>query len=186
MDDRQAFEQFYRKTSSHLLGVILRIEPDRGHAEEILQEVFVNVWRAAGSFNAGLSQPMTWLVSIARHRAIDGLRRDKGEPSGAVLSLRPSTNEEGEEDDPLAHIPSEASGPLALLEEAFERQAVGQCMQTLSARSWQCLALAYYEGLSHAELAEHLRAPLCSVKSWVRRSLQALRECLERLAPGMR
>lgn len=185
LGDRQAFEALYRATSAHLLGVILRIEPDRGRAEDLLQEVYVNVWRAAESFDASLSQPMTWLTRIARNRAIDGLRRERGEPVTAQRADLTAGDEEAE-DDGLDRLPSDAAGPLALLEEAFDRAAVVTCMSELAARSRQCLALAYYEGLSHGEISEHLSAPLGSVKSWIRRALVTLKDCLERVAPGLR
>lgn len=77
LGDRAAFATLYRETRSHLFGVILRINPDRAQAEDVLQEVFVNLWRAAQSFDADRSQPLTWLTSVARHRAIDSLRRRK-------------------------------------------------------------------------------------------------------------
>lgn len=185
LGDRRAFEQFYRATSAHLLGVILRIEPDRGRAEDVLQEVYVNVWRAAESFDASLSQPMTWLTRIARNRAIDGLRRERGEPVTAQRADLTAGDEEAD-DDGLDRLPSDAAGPLALLEDAFDRTAVATCMSELAARSRQCLALAYYDGLSHGEISEHLNAPLGSVKSWIRRALGTLKDCLERVAPGLR
>ena len=81
LGDRAAFERLYRATSSALLGVIVRIQRDRAQAEDLLQDVFVNIWRAAQGFDATRAQPMTWLISIARHRAIDSLRRHKAEPS---------------------------------------------------------------------------------------------------------
>src|SRR5574341_918041 len=80
LGERAAFATLYQRTSAHLLGVVLRINRDRAQAEDVLQEVYVNVWRAAQSFDAGLSQPLTWLTSIARNRAIDSLRRRQTEP----------------------------------------------------------------------------------------------------------
>jgi len=75
LGDRAAFATLYERTSAHLFAVVLSIQRDRAQAEDILQEVYVNVWRAARSFDAAQSQPLTWLTSIARNRAIDGLRR---------------------------------------------------------------------------------------------------------------
>ena len=80
LGDRAAFDRLYRDTSPHLLGVILRIQSDRAQAEDVLQEVYVNVWRSAQSFNPALSQARTWLNSVARNRAIDSLRRRQSEP----------------------------------------------------------------------------------------------------------
>src|SRR5882672_10530747 len=80
LGDRASFATLYERTSAHLLGVVMRIQRDRALAEDILQEVYVNVWRAAQSFDAAQSQPLTWLTSVARNRAIDSLRRAQAQP----------------------------------------------------------------------------------------------------------
>jgi RNA polymerase sigma factor (sigma-70 family) len=177
LGDRAAFATLYQQTAAHLLGVILRINTDRGQAEDLLQEIFVKIWGAAGSFDAQRAQPMTWLTAIARNRAIDSLRRRQTEPQW--VTARPSL-EEGEEDDVLDHLPSEDAGPMELLGQAVQARAVGVCMKGLTGEQQQTLALAFYQGLSHSEVAEQLRQPLGTVKSWVRRGLLALRACLER------
>jgi len=177
LGDRGAFGALYRRTSAHLLGVVLRIQRDRAVAEEVLQEVYVNVWRAAGGYEAGLGQPLTWLTSVARHRAIDSLRRRQGEP---VTVAGPAADDE--DDDVLTRLPSTAAGPLELLAQAAEARALADCVRALSGEQQQSLALAFYQGLSHAEVAQHLRQPLGTVKSWLRRALLALRDCLERAA----
>lgn len=177
LGDRVAFDTLYRETSAHLLGAILRIQSDRAQAEDVLQEVYVNVWRAAQSFNPALSQPTTWLGSIARNRAIDSLRRRQAEPQ-TVSRHQPGPDEE--DTDMLNHLPSDEPGPLDLLEQASEARALKDCLQTLSGDQQHALALAYYEGLTHAEVAEQLAQPLGTVKSWVRRGLQGLKNCLER------
>jgi len=179
LGDRGAFGVLYRQTSAHLLGVVLRIQRDRALAEEVLQEVYVNVWRAAGGYEAGLGQPWTWLISVARHRAIDSLRRRQAEP---VTVAGPSTDDE--DDDVLTRLPSTTAGPLELLAQAAEARALADCVRALSGEQQQSLALAFYQGLSHAEVAQHLRQPLGTVKSWLRRALFALRDCLERAAPA--
>jgi len=179
LGDRGAFGVLYRRTSAHLLGVVLRIQRDRALAEEVLQEVYVNVWRAAGGYEAGLGQPWTWLTSVARHRAIDSLRRRQAEP--ATLA-GPSTDEE--DDDVLTRLPSITAGPFELLAQAAEARALADCVRALSGEQQQSLALAFYQGLSHAEVAQHLRQPLGTVKSWLRRALFSLRDCLERAAPA--
>jgi RNA polymerase sigma-70 factor (ECF subfamily) len=174
LGDRAAFATLYQRTSPHLLGVILRIQRDRAQAEDILQEVFVNVWRAARGFDAARSQPLTWLTSVARNRAIDGLRRAQAQPQ--IQTHHASDDEETDVYDTVA---DEAPGPLELLGRAADARALNECMSVLSAPQRQCLALAFFDGLSHAEVATTVRQPLGTVKSWVRRALLALKGCLE-------
>lgn len=181
LGDRQAFEAIYRATSAQLFGVVLRINSDRAQAEEVLQEVFVNVWRSAGGFDAALSQPLTWLTSVARNRAIDSLRRRAAEPA-TISRFQGSEDDEGGERDLLDALPSAAAGPLELLTQASEFHALEACMETLSGEQRSSLALAYYQGLSHAEVAVQMSQPLGTVKSWVRRGLLSLRTCLDRAA----
>jgi RNA polymerase sigma-70 factor (ECF subfamily) len=177
LGDRAAFAALYRDTRSHLFAVVLRINPDRAQAEDVLQEVFVNVWRAAQSFDADRSQPLTWLTSVARHRAIDSLRRRKTEVSTVSAQVQ---TDDGDDEDRLAAVASDEPGPLELLERAGSARAIRHCLGELSAEQQQCLALTYYQGLSHAEAAAQMTQPLGTVKSWVRRALMALKDCLGR------
>jgi RNA polymerase sigma-70 factor (ECF subfamily) len=178
LGDRAAFATLYERSSAHLLAVVMRIQRDRAQAEDILQEVYVNVWRAAQSFDAAQSQPLTWLTSIARNRAIDSLRRQQTQPQ--VQRFQAPTDDEDR--DVYDTVADDAAGPLELLSRASDARALGQCMQGLSAVQRQSVALAFYDGLSHAEVAETLRQPLGTVKSWVRRALQTLKSCLESAA----
>ena len=174
LGDRAAFAQLYDKSSSHLFAVVLRINRDRAQAEDILQEVYVNVWRAAQSFDAAQSQPLTWLTSIARNRAIDSLRRKQAEPP-----LQTTMSGDLEDRDVYDTLPSDAPGPLELLSRASDARALSSCMESLSAPQRQSVALAFFDGLSHAEVAAQMGQPLGTVKSWVRRSLLALKSCLD-------
>ena len=174
--DRAAFATLYEQTSSHLFAVVLRINRDRAQAEDILQEVYVKVWRAAQTFDAAQSQPLTWLTSIARNRAIDSLRRGQTQPR---LQGAAPGGTDGEEDDVYDTVADDAPGPLDLLSRATEARALGECMEKLSALQRQSIALAFYQGLSHAEVADQLRQPLGTVKSWVRRALLTLKACLQ-------
>jgi RNA polymerase sigma-70 factor, ECF subfamily len=178
LGDRAAFATLYERTSSHLFAVVLRINRDRAQAEDILQEVYVNVWRAASTFDAAQSQPLTWLTSIARNRAIDSLRRDQTQPR--LRTVSPTIDgRESEDEDVYDTVADEAPGPLDLLSRAADARSLAACMDQLSALQRQSVALAFYQGLSHAEVAEQLRQPLGTVKSWVRRSLMTLKSCLE-------
>src|SRR5882724_2299594 len=174
LGDRKAFAELYERSSAHLFGVILRINRDRAQAEDVLQEVYVNVWKAAKSFDAAQSQPLTWLTSIARNRAIDSLRRKQSEPQTQPASLN-----DDEDRDVYDDVAADAPGPLALLSQASDARALSDCVEGLSAPQRHSVALAFYDGLSHAEVAQQMGQPLGTVKSWVRRALQALKSCLD-------
>ena len=177
LGDRAAFGKLYARTSGQLFAVVLRIQRDRGQAEDLLQEVYVSVWKAAASFDAARSQPLTWLTHIARNRAIDSLRRARAQPRTESL-----TRDDDERPDPAEALASNAPGPLDLLGLASDRRELNQCLERLSPPQRQSVALAFFDGLSHAEVAEHLREPLGTVKSWVRRALNTLKGCLDRAA----
>lgn len=179
LGDRAAFRALYDASRAHLFGAILRIQSDRSQAEDVLQETFVNVWRHAGSFDAARAHPMAWLTGIARNAAIDSLRRAKARLQ--TVSTR-VVGEAGDEAELTDRVPADGPGPLDLLQRAAERRDVEHCIGRLSAEQQQCVALAYYQGLSHSEVAEHLAQPLGSVKSWLRRALLALKDCLARAA----
>jgi RNA polymerase sigma-70 factor (ECF subfamily) len=183
--DRQAFEQLYALSSPHLFAVVLRIQRNRALAEDVLQEVYVNIWRSSTSYDAHRSQALTWMTSVARNRAIDSLRRRQTEPD-TVSSQAWHGDGDPENDDMLERMPSDAPGPEQLLAQAAQAQSIQGCMGKLSAEQQQSLALAFYQGLSHAEVADHLSQPLGTVKSWLRRGLQSLKGCLDRLGvrPG--
>jgi RNA polymerase sigma-70 factor (ECF subfamily) len=178
LGDRAAFARLYERSSGHLLAVVLRIQRDRALAEDLLQEIYVSVWKAAASFDAARSQPLTWLTHIARNRAIDSLRRASAQPR------LESTSRDDDDDRPDATeaLVDDAPGPLALLDAASDKRLLSACMDRLTPPQRQSVALAFYDGLSHAEVADQLREPLGTVKSWVRRALITLRGCLDRAA----
>jgi RNA polymerase sigma-70 factor (ECF subfamily) len=179
LGDRAAFARLYDLTSPHLFAVVLRIQRDRALAEDLLQEVYVNLWRSAGSFDAAQSQPMTWLTSIARNKAIDSLRRAQSQP---VLQSVHRDDDDDERPDLDQQLVDEGPGPVDLLSQAGDARRLDTCMKGLTAPQRQSVALAFFDGLSHAEVADHLHQPLGTVKSWVRRALLSLKECLERAA----
>jgi len=168
LKDQQAFAELYRLTSPHLYAVALRIFREAAAAEEVLQESFVNIWHHAGSYVAAKSQPLTWLTSIVRNRCLDQLRRRE------VETVTMDDEEEG------VTIAAEDPTPLEMLLSGADAHAVRDCVEALEPGQKQAIALAFFQGLSHSELSQHLRQPLGTVKSWVRRGLERLRNCLDR------
>lgn len=163
--DESALRALYDLTSPKLFGIILRIQRDRSLAEDVLQDVFLKVWQAAGSYAPENGRPLPWLCAIARNRAIDGVRR-KSEVQGPV-------HEDGE--DWLERLADPRSGEGALL----DRDALRVCLGRLDATQAQCVTLAYCEGWSREELARHLDKPVNTIKTWLHRTLASLKGCLE-------
>ena len=168
--DQTAFSRLYQSTSSKLFGVAVRILRREDWAEEVLQDCYVSIWSHAGSYETGLSAPMTWMTSIVRNRCLDRLRR----PNREVTRARP----DDDADVPLESVPSDAPGPLDELARSADAKALGECLRRLEPKQRQAIMLAFYEGLSHSELARHMREPLGTVKTWVRRGLERLKGCL--------
>src|SRR3954471_24569978 len=127
LGDRAAFGDLYERTSGHLFAVVLRIQRDRGQAEDLLQEIYVSVWKAAASFDAARSQPLTWLTHIARNRAIDRLRRAQTQPRTESLSAA----DDDDRPDPHEALASDDPGPLDLLGQACDRRELTRCMEHL-------------------------------------------------------
>ena len=169
LSDQGAFTDLYRLTAPHLYGVAVRILREPAVAEDMLQEAFVSVWHHAGSYNATKAKPQTWLTSIVRNRCLDQLRRR--EPDTVTMTR--------DEDESEMEFPGAGLSPVELLLSGAEAHSVRECVDGLEGGQKQAIALAFFQGLSHAELAEHLRQPLGTVKSWVRRGLERLKKCLE-------
>ncbi|HMV01472.1 MAG TPA: sigma-70 family RNA polymerase sigma factor [Rhodocyclaceae bacterium] len=171
LGDQAGLRSLYDRTSAHLFGVILRISKRRDLAEELLQETYVSAWHNAAGYDPRQGLPMTWLISIARNKALDQVRS-----ATARREIELPRDEEGLERD----IPDEGPDPLSLLAAAGDALAVRQCLEAADSRQRQSLALAYYHGLSHSEVAERLESPLGTVKAWIRRGLESLKRCLDR------
>jgi RNA polymerase sigma factor (sigma-70 family) len=171
LGDQRAFAELYALASAHLYAVAIRIMRDGAIAEEMLQEAFVSVWHHAGTYDAAKSQPLTWLTSIVRNRCLDRLRRREVDTE----TLTPRDDDEA----PAWEPPSEGPTPVELLLAAADARALRGCLDGLEPGPRQAIALAFFRGLSHRELAAHLREPLGTVKSWVRRGLATLRRCLD-------
>ena len=169
--DQAAFDELYRLTSAQLFGVARRIVRDAAAAEELLQEAYVSVWHHAGSYSAAKSQPLTWLASIVRNRCLDQLRRRE-------LDTVPLARDDDERGD--CDVPGGDPSPVDMLMAGADALSVGRCVDALDGGQKQAIALAFYQGLTHAEVARHLGEPLGTVKSWVRRGLERLKHCLDR------
>ncbi|MCB1340517.1 MAG: sigma-70 family RNA polymerase sigma factor [Pseudooceanicola sp.] len=163
LGDRKAFSALYDATSAKLFGVALRILNDRARAEDVVQETYMKIWRHAGRYGANGLSPMTWLITIARNTAIDHLRRVQGGDDAGLdrLTDRGATPEE------TAEARSEAARIVA-------------CMGELEPQKADAVRWVYLNGLSYAELAQKLDAPLNTVRTWLRRALISLRECMAR------
>lgn len=164
--DRAAFARLYDLVSGRLFGVIGRILPRAELAEDALQETFVRIWQRAKSYDAAIASPMAWMATIARNQAID-LRRRSAEKLSAASS---------EIDESLA---DSAPDPEALAGQAGELRQLKDCLGRLPDERQQMVLLAYRQGFTREELAERFKRPVTTVKTLLRRSLIALKECLD-------
>ena len=166
LGDRSAYRRLYDATAPKLFAIALRILRDEGRAEDVLQDSFLNVWNGAAGYNAKLSAPMTWLVTIVRNRAFDYIRRT----DHRAVEL---------DDDLQAVLESEQPTPLDLAARGQDAIALQRCLKRLDAGQRQAIAFAYFQGLTHSELAAVLRIPIGTVKTWIRRGLEKMRRCLD-------
>ncbi|MDS9470151.1 sigma-70 family RNA polymerase sigma factor [Paracoccus sp. MBLB3053] len=163
--DRAAFARLYDLAAPKLFGICLRILRDRQEAEDALQEIFVKIWYSADRYLPHVSSPQAWLNTVARNHAIDLLRARK--PGGGTI----------EETEPVA---DSAPGPEDRAILRSEGRQIDMCMSELAPPRAEAVRLAYVEGESYLELAERFTVPLNTMRSWLRRSLIQLRECLSR------
>jgi RNA polymerase sigma-70 factor (ECF subfamily) len=166
--DRVALSEFYDATATPLFSVALRIVHDPAEAEEILQDVFVQIWEKAASFDGRLGSAFSWALSITRHRAIDRLR---GKQRRGRL-IEQLVNAGGAE-------PSAAATPDAASLDAERATEVRSALETLPKDQRQAIELAFFVGLSHPEIAEALEEPLGTIKARIRRGLLKMRDALE-------
>ncbi|WP_432719564.1 sigma-70 family RNA polymerase sigma factor [Jeongeupia wiesaeckerbachi] len=162
---QRALETLYRLTSAKLFAVALRILRRRDWAEEVLQECYVSIWQHANRYDPLKSQPMTWMTRIVRNRCFDRLDR-------------PNLEVPAPDDDFAESWADDAPGPMALLLTQESSAQLAGCLKTLDGNQRQAIALAFFEGLSHSEVAQHLSQPIGTIKSWVRRGLDKLKGCL--------
>lgn len=169
-----AFERLYRLCAPLLLGVAQRVVGRREVAEEVLHDAFATIWRKAESFDVFANQPVAWMVSIVRNRAID--------VRSAHDVSRVDSYHDTLDDDPdgaLDRLFEWSPGADDLEDKRRAAKWLRDCLSRLQAVERQALVLAYEHGLSHGDLAAHLSKPLGTVKTWVRRGMENLRRCVE-------
>ncbi|MYM70804.1 sigma-70 family RNA polymerase sigma factor [Duganella sp. FT109W] len=163
--DQHALHRLYQQDGRHLLGVALRIVRRRDVAEDVLHDAFVSIWQKAASFDAGRGAGRGWVYSVVRHQALNALRGSEREVAA---------------DSDLLDALQEAQADTVV--EQFELQAtmgrLHECLAHLDSAKRNSIVCAYVDGCSHREIAERLKAPLGSVKAWLKRGLAALRECM--------
>ncbi|MBL0371752.1 sigma-70 family RNA polymerase sigma factor [Rhizobium sp. KVB221] len=163
LGDREAFSRLYQQTSPKLYSILLRILRNRPEAEDALQEVFVKIWQRADRFRPNEGRGGVWLAAIARNQAIDLMRARK--PTSSAI-------------DEAYDLASPNPGPEEAAVNQSEGGRIERCMKALESDKAEAVKRAYVEGLSYQELAEFYNIPINTMRTWLRRSLLKLRECL--------
>ena len=167
--EEAALRLLYDRTSSKLFGLALRVVRQREWAEDVLQEAFLTIWRAAGDYRSSLSPPMAWLGLIVRSRALDLLRRRTADRAQLTQEF----------DEVMADtFESNTPDPMDMADASEQAWALHQCLSQLDHQQREVVSLAYMRDLSHSELAEQLKLPLGTVKTWIRRGVEKLRACM--------
>ncbi|WP_166268784.1 sigma-70 family RNA polymerase sigma factor [Marinobacter caseinilyticus] len=164
--DRKAFEQLYQQVASRMFGLCQKLAGQQELAEEALQDAFVRIWHHASEYHSDRGSPMSWMMTIARYRTLDLMRARKVRQTAG--------------DEALNYAEDERAGPLETSMQMDGAAALTGCLDELSPVQRDSILLSYYRGLTHEELSTTLSTPIGTVKSWVRRGLQALKRCLER------
>ena len=165
LGDRAAFSKLYDNTSAKLFGVVLRVLNDRASAEDAVQDAYMKIWRHAGRYSANGMSPMTWMITIARNTAIDRLRQTR-----ATVDL----------DHVAEHLTAPGPNPEQSAVAAGEARRIAACLDELEHDRGAAVRGAYLEGQSYADLAARFNVPLNTMRTWLRRSLQSLQECMAR------
>ena len=171
--DAQALRQLYDATSAKLYAVAMRVVSNKEYAEDVLQDAYLNIWRIAADYRASLSPPMAWMGVVVRSRALDFLRKRKAERALGGVDIDEQFGD---------GLDSEEPTPLDTTIASEQAWALHECLRKIEAKPREVLTLAYFRDLSHGELAEQLRLPLGTVKTWIRRSLEQLRSCMGKFA----
>lgn len=163
LGDRAAFAQLYQNTNAKLFGVTLRILKDRGEAEEALQEVYVKVWQRADRFRPDVASPISWLVAIARNHCLDKLRARRPTSDGIDVALE---------------VPDREPDPEQAAIGSGEMARIDHCLDQLETDRADAVRSAYLDGYAYQELADRFGVPINTMRTWLRRSLMKLKDCL--------
>ncbi|MFY8282644.1 sigma-70 family RNA polymerase sigma factor [Pseudoalteromonas sp. SSMSWG5] len=158
--NKNAFANLYQNTSAKLFAISLKMLGNRAQAEEVLQDSFVKIWHNASEYQVSKGAVMSWMISIVRYRSLDLIRHNK------VRKEQSLTDEHDLGDGSSLQISYEDDSKLV------------DCIEQLDPQQKQAIHLAYYKGLTHHELVDHIASPLGTVKSWIRRGLKQLQRCL--------
>ena len=156
--DKHAFSNLYQQTNGKLFAITLNMLTNRAHAEEVLQDAFIKIWHNASEYNSSKGTVISWMISIVRYRSLDALRYNKVRKEQSM----------GDDD----------YNEQAIDVTYDEETKLVECIEQLDSQQKQAIHLAYYKGLSHSELVDHIDTPLGTVKSWIRRGLMQLQRCL--------
>ena len=163
--DAEAFAEFYDATRARVYGLVTRVLRDRGYSEETTQEVYLQVWRSAASYDPASGTALAWLLTLAHRRAVDRVRSEQ------ATSHRESRYGAATVEPPADHVSESVI-------TSDERRQVTACMDSLTDLQRECIDLAYYQGMTYVQVSERLSANLATVKSRMRDALNGLRNCL--------
>ncbi|KUH95225.1 RNA polymerase subunit sigma [Mycolicibacterium acapulense] len=161
----EAFATFYDRTRARVFGLVTRVLRDRGYSEETTQDVYLQVWRTARSYDPSAGSPLAWLMTLAHRRAVDRVRSEQA-----------ATQREDRYGAATVELPSDHVADSVIMRD--ERRQVANCLGSLTDVQRECIQLAYYEGLTYAQVSERLSANLATIKSRMRDGLRGLRKCL--------
>lgn len=169
LGNRKAFSQLYAKTSPILFSISMRLLKEASFAEEALQEAFVHIWYKASEYSPDKGEAFPWLVSIVRYRSLDIMRREDSQKNRQDSLIAETENDWQQDLDDMM-----ANG----LSESMELKLLMECLDLLQPEQRKSVLLSYYYGYSQSELVAKLNSPLGTVKSWIRRGMQSVRECM--------
>lgn len=163
--DVEAFATFYDQTRARVYGMVMRVLRDPGYSEETTQDVYLQVWHNAAAYDPKAGTPLAWLMTLAHRRAVDRVRSEQA-----------ASQRESRYGAASIELPSDGVSDAVILSD--ERRQVAACLDSLTDVQREAVQLAYYEGLTYAEVAGRLSANLATIKSRMRDAIRGLRNCL--------